>query len=52
MIALRAAREATADDAADWITPGGLPVYSPGEMEPEWYDTVVPFAEAWLAAHR
>jgi hypothetical protein len=51
-MALRAAHEATADDAADWITPGGSFVYLPDGMEPEWYDTVVPFAEALHTAEQ
>ncbi|MGV8979042.1 MAG: hypothetical protein ACOH17_13465 [Cellulomonas sp.] len=52
VMALRAAHEATAYDAADWITPGGSFVYLPDAMEPEWYDTVVPFAEALHAAEQ
>ena len=48
--ALRAAHEAGAGEPSDWITPGGSFVYLPDGLESEWYDAVVPLAEALHAA--
>lgn len=48
--AIRATHEWTTGEPSDWIVPGGTFVYLPDGMEPEWYDAVVPLAEALHAA--
>ncbi|MCR6688899.1 hypothetical protein [Cellulomonas sp.] len=50
VLTIRAVREATSGEQADWIVAGGSFVFLPDGMEPEWYDEIAPYAEALHAA--
>jgi hypothetical protein len=50
--ALRTAHEHGTGEPSDWIVSGGSFVYLPDGLEPEWYDAVVPLAEALHSAER
>ena len=50
--AMRADHERRTGEPADWIEAGGSFVFLPDAMEPEWYEAVVPLAEALHIAER
>lgn len=48
--AIRAAHQVGTGEPSEWITAGGSFVYLPDGLESQWYDAVVPLAEALHAA--
>lgn len=50
--AVRADHERRTGEPADWIEAGGSFVFLPDAIEPEWYEAVVPLAEALHIAER